>query len=61
MNQFGAAVKNLFSSENDLANNNILETAHHSNTIFEKIDTDKYFSIKVSEIDLNQLETFRTR
>lgn len=48
MNQFGAAVKNLFSSENDLMNNNILETAHHSRPIFEKIDTDKYYSIKVS-------------
>lgn len=49
MNQFGSAVKNLFStSDNDLANNNILETTHHSHPIFEKIDPAKYFSITVS-------------
>lgn len=48
MNHFGTAVKNLFTSDNNLTNNNILETAHHSKPIFEKIDTDKYFGIRVS-------------
>lgn len=50
MNHFGSAVKNLFaSSDNDVTNNNILETTHHSKPIFEKIDTDKYFGIKVRD------------
>lgn len=49
MNQFGSAVRNLFSSsDEDLSNNNILETAHHSAPIFEKIDPEKYFRITVS-------------
>lgn len=49
MNHFGSAVKGLFStSDNDLRNNNILETAHHSQPIFEKIDPAKYFRITVS-------------
>lgn len=46
--QFGSAVKRVFSSDNELENNNILETAHHSKPIFEKINPDKYFRITVS-------------
>lgn len=45
--QFGSAVKKVFSSENDLANNNILETTHHTKPVFEKIDPEKYFRITV--------------
>lgn len=54
MNHFGAAVKNLFSSgeNDDFVNNNILETAHHSQLVFEKIDTNKYFQIRVSAVYL---------
>lgn len=49
MNHFGSAVQRLFStSDNDLTNNNILETAHHSQPVFEKIDPAKYFRITVS-------------
>lgn len=45
--QFGSAVKRAFSSENDFVNNNILETNHHREPIFEKIDAEKYFRITV--------------
>lgn len=45
--QFGSAVKKVFSSDNDLENNNILETTHHSKPIFEKINPEKYFRITV--------------
>lgn len=45
--QFGSAVKKAFSSESDLENNNILETTHHTNSVFEKIDPEKYFRITV--------------
>lgn len=52
MNQFGSAVRNLFvTSDSDLSNNNILETNHHSQPIFEKIDPAKYFRITVSTIE----------
>lgn len=48
MNHFGSAVQRLFStSDNDLTNNNILETTHHSQPVFEKIDPAKYFRINV--------------
>ncbi|XP_031618776.1 sorting nexin-32 isoform X2 [Contarinia nasturtii] len=43
--QFGSAVKKVFSSDDNLENNNILETTHHSKPIFEKINPDKYFRI----------------
>lgn len=46
MNHFGIAVRNLFTSSDDVDNNNILETSRH--TIFEKIDPAKYFRITVS-------------
>lgn len=48
MNQFGTAVRNLFSSNEDILNNNILETSRHVDPIFEKIDPEKYFRIHVS-------------
>lgn len=50
MNQFGSAVRNLFVNSNSSSpsNNNILETAHHSQPIFEKIDPAKYFRINVN-------------
>lgn len=49
MNQFGSAVRNLFVNSNDSpTSNNILETAHHSQPIFEKIDPAKYFRINLN-------------
>lgn len=48
MNQFGTAVRNLFSSNDDILNNNILETSRHADPIFEKIVPEKYFRIHVS-------------
>lgn len=50
---FGIAVKNLFATfhdENAIENNNILETTHHSQPIFEKIDPIKYFRSQVITI-----------
>lgn len=48
MNQFGSAVRNLFVNSNS-SNDNILETAHHAQPIFEKVDPAKYFRINVSK------------
>lgn len=49
MNQFGSAVRNLFvNSDSSPSSNNILETAHHSQPIFEKIDPAKYFRIHLN-------------
>lgn len=51
MNHFGSAVKDLFSTlHTDTVNKNILETAHHSQSVFEKINPDKYFRITVSHV-----------
>lgn len=51
MNHFGTAVRNLFSSnDDDILNNNILETSRHADPIFEKIDPEKYFRIHVSVV-----------
>lgn len=44
-----SAVKKVFASDSDLENNNILETTHHSNPIFEKINPEKYFRITVRQ------------
>lgn len=49
MNYFSNVVKNVF-TKNDGLNNNILETSHHNNQIFEKIDATKYFRFTVSAI-----------
>lgn len=49
MNQFGSAVRNLFNSNDGSTNENILETAHHSQPTFEKVNPAKYFRINVSK------------
>lgn len=58
MNQFGSAVRNLFNnSDSSPTSNNILETAHHSQPIFEKIDPAKYFRIHLNVSTKSQSTT----
>lgn len=55
--QLGIAVKKVFTSDNDVENNNILETTHHSKPIFEKINPEKYFRISTVS---NEITAFCT-